>query len=150
MNERDMVRLIPFRINVGGGVLAVTEFDTELPFTPTRMFWISAVDAGAIRGNHAHRKCHQLVIAMAGSFQVHTSRGDDWIEDFELNDASQGTPSAALYLPPLTWLTISDIKPGSVILVLCSHAYDISDYVDDREEWIRLLEESKTVRHHPV
>ncbi len=144
-----MVRLIPFRINVGGGILAVTEFDTEFPFTPTRMFWIADIDEGAIRGNHAHRRCHQLIIAMAGSFEVHTSRGDA-VEDFKLNDCVGGTPSPALYVPPLTWLTISDIKPGSVILCLASHPYDIEDYIDDREEHIRLLEESKVLAHYPA
>ena len=143
-----LVRMIPFRINVGAGTLAVTEFDSELPFTPTRMFWVSDVDEGTTRGNHAHRECHQLIIAVAGSFKVSTERGEK--HEFVLNDAVNGYPSPSLYCPPLTWLTIHDISPGSVILVLASHPYDVSDYIDDREEWARLLAESKTVQHHPV
>ncbi len=143
-----MVRMIPFRLCVGGGTLIPVEF-SELPFIPKRIFWVSGLDQGGTRGNHAHRKCHQLIVAMAGSFKVTTEEGQT-VDEFDLNDASHGTPSAAVYVPPLTWVTISEISQDAVIFVAASDEYDVADYIDDKDEYLRLWQASKTTFHHPV
>ena len=43
---------------------------TALPFDPKRLFLVDLVSSGAARGGHAHRSCHQLLVAIAGQMNV--------------------------------------------------------------------------------
>lgn len=139
-----MVRLIALRSFAGGGSLMPVEFDAELPFTPKRMFWVSGLNAESVRGEHAHRKCHQLIIAMSGRFTV-TSDDGKAAQEFALGSTPQ-----ALYVPPLTWLRLHAFNPDSVLFCLASEPYEVADYIDAKDEFLRLAEASKTVEHHQV
>src|SRR3982074_3227063 len=44
------------------GDLTVGEFEKEFPFRPKRYFIVSGVPKGEIRGEHAHKACHQFLI----------------------------------------------------------------------------------------
>ena len=55
------------------GMLTVVDFNKDLPFDISRVFWITNVDAEQTRGNHAHRTCYEVVIAVSGSFKVKLS-----------------------------------------------------------------------------
>jgi UDP-2-acetamido-3-amino-2,3-dideoxy-glucuronate N-acetyltransferase len=106
------------------GTLAAFEGEA-LPFVPARFFVVFGVPAGSIRGDHAHRRCHELLIATRGRIEVSADDGATR-GDFVLD-----TPSVGLYLPPRTWCTQHSHSPDAVLAVLASHPYDPDDYIRD-------------------
>jgi UDP-2-acetamido-3-amino-2,3-dideoxy-glucuronate N-acetyltransferase len=108
------------------GSLAAFEGD-GLPFEPKRFFVVSGVPEGAVRGDHAHRRCHELLVAPSGRIEVSADNGSGR-QDFVLD-----SPSVAVYLPPLTWCTQHSHSPDAVLAVLASHPYDPDDYIRDFE-----------------
>lgn len=84
-----------------------------------RVFYITGVPVYADRAGHAHMECHQLLIAMSGSFRAHA--GD---REYTLvgNDAG-------LYVPPRNVIQLYAFAPGTVCLVVCSHGYDPDEYI---------------------
>ena len=52
------------------GALVVGAFEREIPFVPRRYFLVFDVPTEETRGEHAHRKCEQFLIAVSGSVRV--------------------------------------------------------------------------------
>ena len=42
----------------------------DLPFAIKRIFYLYDIPGGASRGAHAHKECHQFLVAASGSFEV--------------------------------------------------------------------------------
>jgi len=42
----------------------------DIPFEIRRIFYLYDIPGGESRGAHAHKQCHQLLIAASGSFEV--------------------------------------------------------------------------------
>lgn len=133
----------PLAIGVGGaqlwplrhvldhrGNLIPVEFERELPFMPRRQFFIHDVADDHLRGEHAHKVCHQFLFAVVGSLSVIVDDGKDACE-IELMDASFG-----LYLPPYTWAVQYRFKPQTVLAVYASHPYDAAEYIRDYDDFL--------------
>ena len=114
------------------GSLAALEFSEDLPFTPRRFFSVFGVPSEEIRGEHAHRSCHQLLVCVKGSLMVLT---DDGIRrgEVKLDD-----PGVGVYVPPMLWGTQYAYSADAVLAVLASHPYDSDDYIRDYEEYRHL------------
>lgn len=108
------------------GVLAFAEAGKQVPFEIHREFHLYDLQAGVARGGHAHKACHQFLIAMAGSFRVTTHDGVNMTE-WELR-----SPDKGLHVPPGHWVELTPGSSLSVLSVLASHAYDESDYIRSR------------------
>jgi acetyltransferase-like isoleucine patch superfamily enzyme len=52
------------------GNLIVAEVGKLLPFVPQRLFIVLDVPSAEVRGEHAHRSCHQFFICVRGSVKV--------------------------------------------------------------------------------
>lgn len=52
------------------GQLSIIEEGLHCPFDVKRVFWIFDVPQGRHRGAHAHRVCHEFIVAIEGSFDV--------------------------------------------------------------------------------
>jgi UDP-2-acetamido-3-amino-2,3-dideoxy-glucuronate N-acetyltransferase len=115
------------------GRLTVCEFESELPFQPKRHFMVFGVSGKDVRGEHAHRICHQFLIAARGSVSVVADDGNNR-KEIQLDQ-----PNIGLYLPPLTWGIQYRYSSDAVLLVYASHAYDSSDYIRDYDEFIAAL-----------
>lgn len=105
------------------GNLSFIEGGGHIPFDIKRVYWIYDVPGGESRGSHAHRKLHQLIIAMSGSFTVTLDDGKEKHRYF-LNH-----PWMGLYVPPGMWRNLEDFSSGAVCMVLASEHYDESDYI---------------------
>lgn len=114
------------------GNLTVGEFGRSIPFLPKRYFMVFGVPNSEIRGEHAHRICHQFLICAHGSCSVMADNGNTR-EEFILDD-----PSLGLHLPPLTWGVQYKYSPDAVLLVLASEFYDANEYIRDYHEFIEL------------
>ena len=122
------------------GLLTAAQYPEELPFVPVRVFTVTDSPAGTDRGGHAHRICHQVLIATAGTVVVEFD-DDDGTASVTLSNASQ-----CLHIPPLVWAKQNYVTEGASLVVLASHTYDADDYVDDRETARGLRESSIPLR----
>ena len=114
------------------GSLSVGEFERDIPFKPLRYFLVYDVPTAETRGEHAHRTCHQFLIAVKGQVSV---VADDGVrrEEFKLD-----SPSAGIYLPPMTWGIQYRYSGDAVLLVFASDYYDGADYIRDHADFLRL------------
>jgi len=134
------------QLNVGGcalfrlphfsdtrGDLSPLELGKDLPFRPQRSFLVHSVPSEKVRGEHAHRECHQFLIAASGQLAVVIDDGKQRIE-VELVG-----PSIGLYIPPRIWGIQYKFKPDTVLQVFASHPYEDSDYIRDYQEYLKLV-----------
>jgi acetyltransferase-like isoleucine patch superfamily enzyme/dTDP-4-dehydrorhamnose 3,5-epimerase-like enzyme len=115
------------------GNLIAGEIDQFLPFDIKRFFVVHGVSSRQIRGQHAHRKCHQFLVCVSGSCRVIADDGKHR-QEFLL-----ATPALGVYLPPKTWGVQYDYSADASLLVFASHAYDPADYVRDYDAFLRLV-----------
>jgi len=116
------------------GKLVAGEIDAFLPFKVKRFFMVHGVPGREVRGQHAHRKCHQFLVCVRGSCRVIADDGSSR-QEFLLDQ-----PAVGVYLPPKTWGVQYDYSPDAALLVFASHAYDARDYVRDYEAFLKLVQ----------
>ncbi len=112
---------LPKILNAAGN-LTFVEGDRHVPFDIKRVYYLYDVPGGAMRGGHAHKALHQLIIAMSGSFDVLLDDGSQR-KRFHMNRSYYG-----LYVCPMIWRELDNFSSGAVCLVLASEHYDESDY----------------------
>lgn len=115
------------------GRLVAGEIDAFLPFRVKRFFVVYGVPGREVRGQHAHRRCHQFLVCIRGSCRVIADDGRHR-QEFVLDD-----PATGVYLPPKTWGVQYDYSPDAALVVFASHAYDPRDYVRDYEAFLKLV-----------
>ena len=107
--------------------VAGTQF---VSFDIKRIYYISDVPAGKIRGNHAHKSLAQLLVAINGSLEVTLDDGSS------KNTYTLDSPNQAIYIEPGLWRTVEKFSPGTICLVVSSELYDESDYIRDYDRYI--------------
>ncbi len=111
------------------GSLTFVESSGVIPFEMKRVYYLYDVPGGASRAAHGHKALEQLVIAVAGSFDITLDDG------FEKTSYSLNRSYYGLYVPPMTWRDLDNFSSGAVCLVLASGYYDESDYYRDYDEF---------------
>ena len=112
-----------------GNITPVTS-NNELPFQINRLFYLYDIPGGEGRGAHAHKQCHQFLVAASGSFEV-------MLDDGRTKRIVQlNRPYFGLHIPPMIWASEINFSSGSICLVLASHKYDASDYIRSYEEYL--------------
>ena len=114
------------------GLLGFLEFDSDLPFSPQRIFVISEVPEGKTRGEHAHHKCEQILICLSGTCEVEIDSSTAKLT------VVLDSPNVGIYLPPLTWARLNLKSQTTAVLVLASLKYDELDYVRDYDEFLEI------------
>jgi len=112
------------------GTLIFAEYDKLLPFIPKRFFLIFDVPSKEVRGEHAHRICHQFLACIKGSCSVVL---DDGINRAEI---VLNRPNLGLHIFPMVWATEYKYSPDAVLLVLASDVYEADDYIRDYDKFI--------------
>ena len=115
------------------GELAACEFAADLPFVPLRFFAVFGVPSTRVRGEHAHRTCHQALLCLDGSVTVVLDDGSRR-EQIILDD-----PGIGLYVPPMMWTSQYRFSADAVLGVLASHPYDETDYIRDYTTFLNEL-----------
>lgn len=101
---------------------SLTVLEGALPFHVVRTYWIYCSD-GQTRGGHRHLHTRQALVAISGTVSVYLNNGVT-ADTVELSH-----PSQCLLVEPRDWHTMT-FGPGSVLLVMASHPYDRSEYID--------------------
>jgi len=117
-----------------GDLLAV-ELAQHVPFSVRRMFYIMNVPSYHVRGEHAHKECHQLLVCLQGAVTVSADNGSErqeWVLD---------RPEMGLHILPMTWATQYRYTDDAVLAVFASHSYDPTDYIRNYEEYLHLAKE---------
>lgn len=105
---------------------SLTVLEGALPFPVVRSYWIYGAD-GQTRGGHRHTYTRQALVAVSGSVSLYMNDGVS-SETIALDH-----PGKCLLVEPKDWHTMT-FGPGSVLLVLSSHTYDRSEYIDQPYE----------------
>ena len=112
------------------GSLSVGEFERDIPFSVKRYFLVSNVPTAETRGEHAHRECHQFLIAVKGTVHVVADNGTNR-QEFVLDSHTHG-----LFLPAMTWGIQYKYSTDAVLLVFASEHYESGDYIRDYDQFI--------------
>lgn len=114
------------------GNLSFIEGGQHIPFDIQRVYYLYDVPGGSDRGSHAHKKLHQFIVAMSGSFDVMLDDGKEK-KRFHLNRSYYG-----LYVCPMMWRDLDNFSSGAVCMVLASAHYDENDYIRDYSQFFSL------------
>jgi UDP-2-acetamido-3-amino-2,3-dideoxy-glucuronate N-acetyltransferase len=120
------------------GRISVAQIAEDIPFQPKRFFTVYGVPGKEVRGEHAHRTCHQLLICMSGSLWVLLDDGS------HREEVLLDNPAVGLHVPPMVWTVQYRHSPEAVLLVLASEGYDPADYIRDYEEFLTLKQSRAT------
>lgn len=127
------IKLIDFpKIVDPRGNLSFIEEDKHIPFEIQRTYWIYDVPGGEIRGGHAFKKQHEVIIALSGSLDVVVDNGFNR-KIFSLNRSYYG-----LYIPCGIWRQMENFSTNSLALVLSSTKYFEDDYIRDYNHFKKL------------
>ena len=117
------------RIKNRAGNITAVHNDIEIPFSVKRIFYLYDIPGGESRGAHAHKECHQFLIAASGSFEV-------LLDDGRTKRITHlNRPYAGLHVPPGIWASEINFSSGAICLVLASHTYNAGDYIRDYNEF---------------
>ena len=114
------------------GSLSFVEPPAIMGFEIRRVYYLYDIPAGKTRGAHGHRHLEQIIIAMAGSFDIVVDDGMA-TRNFTLSRPDQG-----LYICPMIWRDLRNFSPGSVCVVLASERYDEADYFRTYQDFIEV------------
>lgn len=120
------------KINFAEGNLTVVENQSTFPFDVRRIFYLYDIAGGESRGAHAHKMCHQFLIAASGSFEVSLDDG------LYKRQVFLNRPNIGLHILPGIWASELNFSSGSICLVLASHKYDESDYIRKYDDYLNL------------
>ena len=118
------------RIENANGNITPVHSGINLPFEIARIFYLYDIPGGEARGAHAHRECHQFLVAASGSFEVVLDDG------YNKRTVTLNRPYFGLHIPPGIWAAEQGFSSGSICLVLTSHIYDEADYIRDYASFI--------------
>lgn len=118
MSQFTMLSLPTFSDSRG----CLTVLERSLPFEVVRTYWIYGAN-GQTRGGHRHTYTRQALVALSGEVSMYMNDGVAE-ETVILNH-----PSQCLLVEPKDWHTMT-FGQNAVLLVLSSHPYDRSEYID--------------------
>ncbi len=97
-----------------------------IPFSIKRVYWISNVPEGTIRGTHAHRNCEELIEVTRGRVEVKLVdlKGQIWIKTLSIGNF--------IYVPIFVWKAITFYEDAQ-LLVYASNEYCVEDYIYEEE-----------------
>ncbi|MFA6635871.1 MAG: FdtA/QdtA family cupin domain-containing protein [Candidatus Omnitrophota bacterium] len=107
------------------GNLTFIEGGRHIPFDIKRVYYIHNVPEGQLLDGHSNKKYEELIIALAGSFDVILNDGYNK-KKVHLNRAYYG-----LYVSAGVWRELNNFSSNPVCLVLTSGFYSESDYIRD-------------------
>lgn len=102
---------------------------SEIPFEVKRLFYLYDIPGGESRGAHAHKSCHQFLIAASGAFEVLLNDGK------VQRQVLLNRPYVGLHILPGIWASETNFSSGSICLVLTSHTFEEQDYIRDFKEF---------------
>lgn len=123
------------KVSVGErkGNLTMVYNNVNIPFDVKRVFYSYDIPGGEARGAHAHKECHQFLIAASGSYEVVLDDGTN------KRTVMLNRPFYGLHIPPGIWAAEQSFSSGSICLVLASQSYIADDYIRDYDDYLKYI-----------
>ncbi len=118
------------KIHNRAGNITPIHANDNIPFAIERVFYLYDIPGGEDRGAHAHKACHQFLVAASGAFEVVLDDGKT------KRTISLNRPNYGLHIPPGIWAAEQGFSSGSICLVLASHKYNENDYIRDYNSFL--------------
>ncbi len=112
------------------GNLIAREVGKGLPFLPQRCFLVFDVPSKEVRGEHAHKRCEQLLVCLRGSVVAVCDDGSHR-QEFTLDD-----PTLGLYMPEMIWGTQYRYTKDALLMVFASRPYEADDYIRNYDQFL--------------
>ena len=128
--KRKLIKLLKVPAIITNGILCQLQ-SPDIPFEIKRVYHISGVSVGAVRGAHTHKETTQALFCVQGSIRVALDDGINK-EMVLLNK-----PHIGLLLEPGVWHEMQDFKKNTILLVLASDKHQPDDYVRSYEDFLR-------------
>ncbi|MEM1003604.1 MAG: FdtA/QdtA family cupin domain-containing protein [Bacteroidota bacterium] len=121
------------KIKDRSGNITSIQNNIEIPFQVKRIFYLYDIPGGLSRGAHAHKECHQFLVAVSGSFEIQ-------LDDSKVKKMTMlNQPYRGLHIPPGIWASEINFSSGAVCLVVASHEYDPDDYIREYQSYINYV-----------
>jgi dTDP-4-dehydrorhamnose 3,5-epimerase-like enzyme len=108
----------------------LSTINKDLEIDVNRVFYITGVPKGEIRGHHAHRKNIQMLICVHGEILVTLDSSEEKEEILLKQDQS-------LIVDRMIWATEKYLTGNDTLLVLCSEEYNEKDYIRSYEQFLK-------------
>lgn len=128
--KRKLVKIIEVPAIKTDGVLCQLQ-KPDIPFEIRRVYYMSGVSVGAVRGAHTHKETVQVLFCIQGTIRIVLDDGKQK-EKIVLKEPNKG-----ILLEPGVWHEMQDFKKDTILLVLASKEYETKDYVRSYEDFLR-------------
>ena len=99
-----------------------------------KIIFFSAGRKNYYRGDHAHKKCSQILLCLNGSIVVETIKKNK-VRKFKISK----NKNEVLFIPPMVWNRLYFKNNNSILAVICDYKYDHkNEYIDNYKEFIKL------------
>ena len=109
----------------------------DVPFDIRRVYYLYRVPRGKTRGEHAHTREKQVIVAVSGSFDVLVDDGRRR-KKIRLDDPGRG-----LYIPPMIWREFHNFSKDGMLLAIVDDFVDQKEYIRDYEDFVRAASRKK-------
>ena len=125
------------KVSYRAGNITPIEGNKNIPFDIKRAFYTYDIPGGESRGAHAHKQCHQFLVAASGAFEVALDDGKN------KRTVLLNRPFYGLHVPPGVWAAEQAFSSGSICLVFASEKYIEEDYIRDYNEFLKYREDGE-------
>ena len=87
-----------------------------------------------IRGDHAHKKCSQLFVAISGKMILEV-KTPSLTKKFIIEEKNK----YGILVPPKYWCSIKFIKKNSILMVMNDRKYEFKDYLETFNSYKKYL-----------
>lgn len=117
------MKLLNLPVFVDDAILISTQGKKCIPFLIRRVFFISQVKPGTVRGKHAHKKTQQALFCIQGSVTVLLDNGNRK-KTYHLTKPNKG-----IFIDRLTWSEMYEFSADAIVVVFASRYFDRADYI---------------------
>jgi UDP-2-acetamido-3-amino-2,3-dideoxy-glucuronate N-acetyltransferase len=132
----DELKPINIIVHIDGNGNLIAIDDKFIEFPVKRIFCVTKVKQAEVRGKHAHYQTQQFLVCLQGLILVSLFDGTD-IKHVVLK------PNTGIFVPPMIWDEETYLTDDDILVSLCSTYYDKNDYIENKEEFIKLIQKQK-------
>ncbi|MDC0472384.1 FdtA/QdtA family cupin domain-containing protein [Pelagibacteraceae bacterium] len=115
------------------GKLVPFTFDKKIPIPVKRIFFLYGAE-NKVRGDHAHKKCSQLFVAISGKMVLEVKTPSS-TKTFIIEEKKK----YGILVPPRYWCRIKFIKKKSILMVMNDRKYEFKDYLETFDSYKKYL-----------
>ena len=119
--------------SVSGKLIPFT-FNKNFPIPVKRIFFLFG-KKNKIRGDHAHKKCSQLFIAISGKMLLKV-KTPTTSKAFIIEEKNR----YGVLVPPKYWCSVKFIKKKSILMVINDRKYEFKDYLETFNSYKKYLQ----------